>query len=119
MWKQVEVPEGTKEVIDVAREEVAAINAELAAVALSAAQKPKRKKMIVAPGGDMVNSPAHYIVGGVETIDFIEAKGLGYHLGNCIKYISRADYKGDRLEDLKKARWYLQREIDRLEKVNE
>jgi hypothetical protein len=61
---------------------------------------------------DVVNHPAHYKVGGIETIDFIEAKGLNYHLGNVIKYITRADYKGDRIENLKKAQWYLTREIE-------
>ena len=63
---------------------------------------------------DMVNSPNHYKVGGIETIDFIEAKNLGYHLGNAIKYISRADHKGERIQDLEKAKWYLDREIKRL-----
>ena len=63
---------------------------------------------------DMVNSPAHYKIGGMETIDFIEAKNLGYHLGNAVKYISRADHKGDRIQDLQKAKWYLDREIKRL-----
>lgn len=62
---------------------------------------------------DMVNSPSHYTVGGIETIDFIEAKGLDkdYYLGNAIKYISRANHKGNRLEDLKKAQWYINRAI--------
>lgn len=60
---------------------------------------------------DNVNHPAHYKVGGIETIDFIEAKGLGYNLGNVIKYITRADHKGNTIEDLCKARWYLNREI--------
>jgi hypothetical protein len=50
-------------------------------------------------------------VGGVETIDFIEAKGLGYNLGNVVKYVARAGHKGDLREDLLKARWYLEREI--------
>ena len=63
---------------------------------------------------DPVNHPAHYVVGGVETIDFIEAKGLGYHLGNVIKYVTRADHKGQKLEDLKKAQWYLNRAIEKL-----
>jgi len=63
---------------------------------------------------DAVNHPAHYVVGGVETIDFIEAKGLGYHLGNVIKYVTRADHKGQKLEDLKKAQWYLNRAIEKL-----
>lgn len=60
---------------------------------------------------DMVNHPAHYKTGGIETIDFIEAKELNYRLGNVVKYVVRADHKGDRLEDLKKAQWYLEREI--------
>ena len=60
---------------------------------------------------DMVNHPVHYKVGGIETIDFIEAKGLNYHLGNVVKYVTRADHKGERLENLKKAKWYLDREI--------
>jgi len=63
---------------------------------------------------DMVNDPPHYKDGGIETIDFIEAKKLGFNLGNAIKYISRAGKKGDALEDLKKARWYLNREINNL-----
>jgi hypothetical protein len=62
---------------------------------------------------DTVNHPAHYTVGGVETIDFIEAKGLGYHLGNVIKYVTRADHKGQKLEDLRKAQWYLTRAIEK------
>lgn len=63
------------------------------------------------PEVDMVNSPPHYTAGGVETIDFIEAKGLNYNLGNAVKYITRAGLKGDRVEDLKKAKWYIEREI--------
>lgn len=60
---------------------------------------------------DPVNKPAHYTVGGIETIDFIEAKKLNYNLGNAVKYITRADHKRNRLEDLNKAVWYLTREI--------
>jgi hypothetical protein len=60
---------------------------------------------------DPVNHPAHYTTGGVETIDFIEAKQLNYNLGNVVKYITRADHKGNRIEDLRKAKWYLEREI--------
>lgn len=62
--------------------------------------------------GDAVNNPAHYTAGGIETIDFIEAKKLNYNLGNVIKYLTRADYKGNKLEDLRKAQWYLTREIN-------
>jgi hypothetical protein len=66
------------------------------------------------PKPDPVNNPAHYTVGGIETIDFIEAKKLGYNLGNVIKYLTRADHKGNKLEDLRKAQWYLTREINSL-----
>jgi hypothetical protein len=64
---------------------------------------------------DNVNHPEHYKTGGIETIDFIEAKSLGYHLGNVVKYVTRADHKGNRLEDLKKAQWYLNRAISKIE----
>ena len=68
-------------------------------------------KPIPEPRPDPVNHPAHYKVGGIETIDFIEAKKLGYNLGNVVKYITRSDHKGNRLQDLRKAQWYLEREI--------
>lgn len=65
-------------------------------------------------GIDMVNNPPHYTQGGIETIDFIEAKCLSYNLGNVVKYITRADHKGNTVEDLMKARWYLDREITKM-----
>lgn len=73
-------------------------------------------EMIEKPS-DPVNNPAHYTEGGIETIDYIEAKGLGYHLGNAVKYISRAGKKGTNqgLEDLRKAQWYLARAIEKNE----
>lgn len=62
---------------------------------------------------DMVNSPPHYLRGGMETIDVIERWGLGYHEGTFIKYTLRAGHKGDtifhELEDKKKALWFLER----------
>lgn len=67
---------------------------------------------------DQVNHPAHY--GGAdnpyEAIKVIEAWGLGFSLGNAVKYICRAGRKGAALEDLKKARWYLDREITNRER---
>jgi len=66
------------------------------------------------PKADPVNHPAHYKVGGIETIDFIEAKKLNYNIGNVVKYLTRADHKGNKLEDLRKAQWYLTREINAL-----
>lgn len=64
---------------------------------------------------DLINSPPHYKVGGIETIDFIEAKNLGYNLGNVVKYISRAEHKDKKLDNLKKAQWYLNRAVSKLE----
>jgi hypothetical protein len=63
---------------------------------------------------DLVNKPPHYTDGGVDTLTFIEAKDLNYRLGNVIKYVSRCGKKldSDPLQDLMKARFYLQREID-------
>jgi hypothetical protein len=58
-----------------------------------------------------VDHPAHYNTGKFEVIDVIEDWKLNFNLGNVVKYISRADHKGKALEDLKKAAWYLQREI--------
>lgn len=66
---------------------------------------------VVGVAPDPVNHPAHYTAGGIETIDFIEAKKLGYNLGNVVKYITRSGLKGNKLEDLRKAQWYLSREI--------
>lgn len=65
------------------------------------------------PSADLVNHPAHYKAGGIETINFIEAKDLNYRLGNVVKYVSRAGKKdSDPVQDLEKAAWYLNREIE-------
>lgn len=72
---------------------------------------------------DNVENPHHYTSGKIEVIDFIEDKGLGFCLGNVIKYVSRAGKKHSvgksnkekEIEDLKKARWYLDRRIKELE----
>lgn len=60
---------------------------------------------------DAVNHPAHYTQGGIEVIDAIEAWGLGFNLGNVVKYVARSAHKGRELEDLRKAAWYLARAI--------
>jgi hypothetical protein len=70
------------------------------------------------PAGERVDHPAHY--GGAdnpyEAIKVIEAWGLGFNIGNVVKYLSRADRKGAPLEDLRKAAWYLRREIETRER---
>lgn len=62
---------------------------------------------------DNVNSPNHYNVGDIEVIDFIDSWGLNFNLGNVIKYVTRSDYKGNKIEDLQKAIYYIEREIKR------
>lgn len=66
---------------------------------------------------EAIDHPDYYKRGGVEAIDAIEAWGLGFHLGNVVKYIARAGRKTkDGLQDLRKAAWYLDREIKRRER---
>jgi len=62
---------------------------------------------------DLINNPEHYQANGIEAIDVIEAYGLNFNLGNVIKYILRADKKGNKKQDLEKAQWYLKREIEK------
>ena len=64
-----------------------------------------------------VSHPSHYNQ-GIEAIDIIESWDLNFSLGNAIKYILRSPYKGKQIEDLEKARWYIDREINRLKEVS-
>lgn len=68
---------------------------------------------------DMVVHPKHYNTGEFEPIDVIADWGLNFNLGNTVKYISRCEHKNNKLEDLKKAAYYLNYEIERLEKEGE
>ena len=66
---------------------------------------------------DMVNSPPHYKVGGIEAIDYLQAKlspeeFAGYCRGNALKYLSRAGHKDDAAQDYRKAIWYIERLIN-------
>ena len=65
---------------------------------------------------DPVNHPSHYTFGKYEVLDVIEDWGLNYNRSCVIKYVARAGRKQNELEDLKKARFYLDREITNLEK---
>lgn len=65
-----------------------------------------RKKRI-----DMINRPPHYNMGKIEVTDFIVDQKMGFLAGNVVKYIARYRHKGSPVEDLKKARWYLDRLI--------
>jgi hypothetical protein len=64
---------------------------------------------------DMVNNPPHYTTGKIEVLDFILDQKLDYLPGQVVKYICRAKHKGARLQDLKKAEFYLKRAIKELE----
>lgn len=64
---------------------------------------------------DIINHPPHYRQGKFEVIDIIEDQKLGYHDGNAVKYILRHRHKGKPVEDLKKAIWYLNRLIQKIE----
>ena len=89
-------------------------------VKMKVAQLAERSAVRIFGRMDPINNPQHY--GGdanpYEAIKVIEAWGLGFCLGNVVKYIARAGKKdpAKELEDLKKARWYLDWEIARMEK---
>lgn len=68
-----------------------------------------------------VSHPKHYNQGKIEVIEFIEDKKLNFHRGNAVKYIARAGLKdaAKEIEDLEKAKWYIEREIERLKAEKE
>ncbi len=70
---------------------------------------------------DPVNRPSHYMDGKIEVIEYIEDKKLGFCLGNAIKYISRAGKKdpSKTIEDLKKAKWYIDRRIKEIQEAED
>ena len=69
---------------------------------------------------DLVEKPEHYVADRViEITDLIEDWGVGWHLGNVLKYVSRAGRKGPVIDDLKKARWYLTRKIIHLQSTGD
>lgn len=78
--------------------------------------KPKKTKLSSASSHDPVNHPKHYTEhpSGVECIQITEH--MGFNLGNALKYIWRADLKNNAIEDLQKAVWYINREIEKRSK---
>lgn len=101
--KYSKVPKKKEVVLSLAPKKEKEVVLSLAHMVSKTLEEPKKE--------DVINHPSHYTRGKIEVIDFIEDQQLPYHLGNVIKYIARAGYKGDKLEDLKKARWYLDRYI--------
>lgn len=104
--EQIDSKEALQKVLDEVREQLL---------------KTKGKLIHMKEVEDVVNHPSHYTDGNIEVMDFIEDKQLNFARGNVIKYVSRAGKKdpNKELEDLKKSMWYLNREIERLEKENE
>ena len=64
---------------------------------------------------EAINHPTHYNTGKIEVIDAIDDWKLDFNAGNVVKYVARHQHKAEPLEDLKKARWYLNRLIERIE----
>ena len=65
-----------------------------------------------------VDHPNHYNE-GIEAIDVIESWGLNFHVGNVIKYMLRAPHKGEEIQDLEKAKWYLDRHLENVSKASQ
>lgn len=79
-------------------------------------------KMVVANKSfenDPVNHPSHYTQGGIEPHAFIDSWNMDFDTGNVVKYVTRAKYKNNELEDLRKAQWYLQSLINKAVKKQE
>ena len=81
----------------------------------------KYKNSTITKLADMVNQPPHYTHGGIETIDYMEAKSTpeefsGHLRLTAIKYLSRAGLKESTLMDLKKAQWYVNELVEFVEK---
>lgn len=62
---------------------------------------------------DNIKKSKHYNIGDIEVIDFIDSWGLNFNLGNVIKYVARCNYKENKIKDLQKAMYYIEREITR------
>jgi hypothetical protein len=73
-------------------------------------------KKAIEEASNMVDHPKHYQGNNFEVIDIINDYSLNFELGNAIKYILRADKKGNKKQDLEKAIWYLKYELSKLEK---
>lgn len=87
-------------------------------------QKKSSNSKEIGRQADLVNSPRHYTIGGIETIDYLKAKATpeefaGYLRLNILKYLSRAGHKDDTLQEYKKAAWYLNRLIKEMEERSE
>ena len=81
------------------------------------APDPARRKRRKRRRDNKVDHPSHYNKGKYEAIEVIEDWQLGFHCGSAIKYIARHQYKGNSIQDIEKAIWYLQRSLASLKKA--
>jgi len=79
-------------------------------------QCPSCHVLLSTRGSDPVHHPPHYTRGKIEVADFIEDQQFNWHIGNVVKYLCRAGFKDDALQDYRKAQWYLDRYIKLLER---
>ena len=79
--------------------------------------EPNAGDVAVAPVSDPVNNPAHYTYGTIECIDFLDSCGYGldFCLANAIKYLTRCKHKGTMVQDIRKAIWYANHAVEKLE----
>ena len=77
-----------------------------------------RKEIVMSRTGavNTVDHPEHYNKGSIEAINIIEGWNLNFSVGNVIKYMLRAPHKGDEINDLEKAKWYLDRHLENIKK---
>ena len=111
--------DGLEECLDISNSPESDLDKALELIGVKIKSESKAKKTLIE--NDPVNHPSHYTDGKIEVIDFIEDKKLGFCLGNAVKYIARAGKKDPtkEIEDLKKAKWYVERRIKQLEEVKE
>jgi len=67
---------------------------------------------------DPVQNPDHYTMARAECIEIIQDLGLGYHVATAMKYLWRCNFKGNKKQDLEKAKWFIERELEYLENDN-
>jgi hypothetical protein len=89
---------------------------ELASLPIPGRAIPCRDEHDMSRMADIINHPNYYSSSSIEAIDVIESWQLDFCLGNVVKYVARWNKKGNHLDNLRKAQWYLQRKIQTLEK---
>lgn len=109
----IQIPDNFEELIE---EHLPSIQEKLANIVDKNISKSKEEQLEITD--DPVEHPSHYTYGSIECIDYITDKQFNFCLGNAVKYITRAGHKINAIEDLKKAAWYINKEIEVLQNAN-